>query len=461
LGKPVDHSSEIVSNLRDAPGESERRLLALLDGVGEPFYAIDRDWRLTYVNAVAASHFGATPTAMLGRLLWEAVPNSWATALGARFRAVMEGGRLDTFEAPSIVTQGLILEFRLFPTPEGMGVTFRDVTERRKIERILMQREAELARVQRIGRVAGVDVDLVDGFHNRRSPEYLRLHGLPPEAHDEPHEAWVRRVHPDDRERVERGFIEAVESGATEYEAEYRIVRPSDGELRWISAKAEIERDAQGRALRLVGAHIDVTERKRAEEHLLLLIHELNHRVKNTLATVQSIASQTLRNARSLDEARAAFEERLMALSRAHDVLTRENWEGASLHEIVLQALSPYRARGEDRLYVHGSFVRLDPRMALALAMALQELATNAVKYGALSNAQGSIEIGWEVEADADGRRLSLTWVERGGPPVTPPQRRGFGSRLIERSLVQDLDGEATLSFESAGLVCRVSAPLM
>jgi PAS domain S-box-containing protein len=204
----------------------------------------------------------------------------------------------------------------------------------------------------------------------------------------------------------------------------------------------------------------DVTERRRAEEHQQLLINELNHRVKNTLATVQSIAAQTLRNASTVAEAKDALEGRLLALSRAHDVLTRENWEGAGLREIAIEAVEPYSNSSENRLHMKGPEVRLPPRMALALAMALQELATNAVKYGALSNATGQIQIGWKIEHKDGLPRLHLDWTESGGPPVKAPKRRGFGTRLIERSLAQDLDGEVRIDFVPTGLVCKVDAPI-
>jgi two-component sensor histidine kinase len=151
---------------------------------------------------------------------------------------------------------------------------------------------------------------------------------------------------------------------------------------------------------------------------------------------------------------------RLLALARAHDVLTRESWEGADLREVVGRALEPYQIHGESRLAIRGPHVRLTPRMSLALAMALHELATNAVKYGALANKTGTIDVSWSVQNGAAPPRLSLHWAEAGGPPVTAPRRRGFGSRLIERSLAQDLDGEVKIAFEPAGVVCSVDAPL-
>ncbi|MFC1458182.1 sensor histidine kinase [Microvirga arabica] len=204
----------------------------------------------------------------------------------------------------------------------------------------------------------------------------------------------------------------------------------------------------------------DISARKRAEEHQKLLINELNHRVKNTLASVQSITVQTLRTATTADSAKEALEGRLLAHSRAHDVLTRENWEGAGLREIIGRAVEPYSSSGQDRLHVEGPEVRLSPRMALALAMALQELATNAVKYGALSNLTGQVRITWKVEQKDGQPCMDLEWAEKGGPPVHVPKRRGFGTRLIERSLAHDLGGTAQISFEPDGLRCTAHAPL-
>jgi len=199
---------------------------------------------------------------------------------------------------------------------------------------------------------------------------------------------------------------------------------------------------------------------RRAAEHQRLLIDELNHRVKNTLATVQSIATQTLRNAETTAQAYEGLETRLLALSRAHDVLTRESWEGADLVEVVAQAIAPYRASDGSRFRIEGQSVRINPRMSLAIAMALQELATNAVKYGALSTAAGTIEVVWSVSNGATPPRLNLRWGEAGGPPVRAPKRRGFGSRLIERNLARDLDGTVEIAFAETGVVCTVDAPI-
>ncbi|MFC1457997.1 PAS domain S-box protein [Microvirga arabica] len=270
-------------------------------------------------------------------------------------------------------------------------------------------------------------------------------------------EDYFSRMLPEDVERV-RAEVEAMLRGSGRLDTQYRIHLP-DGSIRYIASLSQLYRDAQGQPEREVGVFEDITEQKQWEEHQLLLINELNHRVKNTLATVQSIASQTLRTTETAAEAKTAIESRLLALSRTHDVLTRENWEGADLYEIVEQAVAPYSSESEDRLHLSGPKVRLSPRMALALAMALQELATNAVKYGALSNATGQITVTWNVE-QGEPSTLDLRWAESGGPAVRTPTRRGFGSRLIERSLAQDLGGNVQIAFAPTGVTCTVRAPL-
>lgn len=267
----------------------------------------------------------------------------------------------------------------------------------------------------------------------------------------------MTRMHPDDRESVTKAIEHTIQTGEI-YTVEHRTI-DRDGQTRWVLARGRCYHVA-GQPTRFPGVAVDVTEQKRAEEHRDLLINELNHRVKNTLATVQSIASQTLRNEGSLEDARQALEARLFALSRAHDVLTRENWESANLGEIVAEAIAPYRHEREDRLQAQGPSVRLSPRMALAIAMALQELATNAVKYGALSDTIGKVCIRWSVQEKDGRRRLILSWTETDGPPVTAPKRRGFGTRLIERSLAQDLGGQAEIRFLPSGVTCVVDAPL-
>jgi two-component sensor histidine kinase len=203
-------------------------------------------------------------------------------------------------------------------------------------------------------------------------------------------------------------------------------------------------------------AQQEIERRRRSEEQQQLLINELNHRVKNTLATVQSIVAQTSRSGRTAEEVREATEGRLLALSAAHDLLTRHYWEGADVCVVVERALAPFRGDGAGRIRLGGPRAALAPQQALAIAMALHELATNAVKYGALSVASGRVLVDWTVD---DGR-LRLNWAEQGGPPVSAPSGRGFGSRLLERGLARDLGGEVRIAFEPAGVRCEIRAPM-
>ncbi|HEY0012722.1 MAG TPA: HWE histidine kinase domain-containing protein [Allosphingosinicella sp.] len=230
--------------------------------------------------------------------------------------------------------------------------------------------------------------------------------------------------------------------------------------LEFFSHRVEAPDDDLLLTVRTLGEQVGrVLERKRTEEHQRLLLNELNHRVKNTLAVIQSIAQQTFRGDAAVPEARQAFESRLTALAAAHDLLTGRNWEAASLLAVIDRAGLGCGA-GSDRIAIRGEDIELAPRTALSIAMALHELCTNAVKYGALANEKGRVTVSWTVSGQAGARRLSLAWIEEGGPPVPPPARRGFGSRMIERGLAAELGGTAELLFRPEGVICRVEAPL-
>lgn len=206
----------------------------------------------------------------------------------------------------------------------------------------------------------------------------------------------------------------------------------------------------------------DAVQRQQQDQaHLRLLLNELNHRVKNTLATVQSIVTQTLRSADASTRTRDTLTSRIVALSKAHDVLTNEQWSGADLGEIAAQAAQPFRlGLGAERIAIDGPPVRVAPKTAIAMALALHELATNAVKYGALSGNDGRIEFGWRIAGHGADRELIAVWREFGGPRVTPPARAGFGTRLIERGLAADLNGEVSISYPPDGVVCTIRARL-
>ncbi|MEJ1935810.1 HWE histidine kinase domain-containing protein, partial [Nostoc sp. NIES-2111] len=204
----------------------------------------------------------------------------------------------------------------------------------------------------------------------------------------------------------------------------------------------------------------DVTARVQSEEHLRLVVGELNHRVKNSLTMVQAFTNQTFRNAANLQDAKSRLNDRIAMLSRANDLLTAGNWSGADIANVVATATLVHVGHDRSRLTVRGPSVRLGPRTAFSLSLALHELATNAAKHGAWSAERGSVEIRWEVGGAVESQTLSIVWMEAGGPPVTAPTTRGFGSRLLERGLASEMRARVHMGFEPSGLVCRIDAPL-
>ncbi len=205
---------------------------------------------------------------------------------------------------------------------------------------------------------------------------------------------------------------------------------------------------------------VDVTSIVQAEQHQRLLVDELNHRVKNMLTVVISLATQTMRRSQTMAEFSENYMGRIHALTAAYSLLSNENWQTVLLRDIVMEELKPFLAGDRINIMVKGPPVPLGPRAALALGMAVHELTTNAVKYGALSVPEGNVSVLWQVEPEPDGDYLALDWIERDGPAVTPPTRRGFGMTLIERGLRQDMDAEVTVEFAVEGVSARLRAPL-
>jgi PAS domain S-box-containing protein len=238
--------------------------------------------------------------------------------------------------------------------------------------------------------------------------------------------------------------------------------RRKDGSTLWAKTYVGPVRNKRGAVEQHFVSLLDLTKHKQEEERLQLLLDELNHRTQNTLATVQSIAVQTLRGAAD-DAVIEGFEGRLLALARAHNLLGRDGWGTIGLRDLMEQMLQPYGLDDASavRLSVEGEDVRLEPSAALTLALVLHELATNAAKHGALSHADtGKVEIAWQLDATPAGQRMRLLWQESGGPPVTPSGGKGFGSRLIEGALARALDGEVRLSYGLAGVACQIDMPI-
>ncbi len=263
----------------------------------------------------------------------------------------------------------------------------------------------------------------------------------------------VTMLMPPDRTDEEPGILTRIRRGER-IEHYDTVRRRKDGALLDISLTVSPIKDGNGTIVGAPKIARDITDRKRAEQQQQLLVGEIKHRIKNILATVQAIARQTLRDIPA--EQREAFIARLMALANAQDLLTLERWNSAAVHQVVDRALRPFQVQHSARFLTKGpEDIWVGAQRASLLTMALHELATNAVKYGALSNAYGVVSLTWEFLGEPDAPAVRLTWRELGGPLVVPPERKGFGSFLIERA-VQGGGGKAKLDFNPNGLICHL-----
>lgn len=255
--------------------------------------------------------------------------------------------------------------------------------------------------------------------------------------------------------------LEAAFEGASDSDPELCLKR-NDGSIFPASIFISPVRDESGNIIQNFVSFVDQTKHRQDQEHLRFLLDELNHRTQNTLATVLAIIGQTLQGMAD-DDVIAKLEKRVVALSKANSLLGAENWDRVGLRDVLERILRPFGLNDgrTSRFAFRGDNIRLLPKAALTFAMVFHELATNAVQHGALSGADaGLVEIDWSVQPTQQGRQLHLRWREVGGALVTAPQHKGFGSRLIERGLAQDLNGSVQLSFEPAGLACDITMPL-
>lgn len=304
---------------------------------------------------------------------------------------------------------------------------------------------------QRAGGIGTFEIDIPKG-RIFPSSEFCHLFGLPEqEAFDAAEiEALVL---PEDRDAISNPATRSEATAALD--TQYRIRRPSDGAVRWIGRRGAFEWDDKGRPLRLRGAVQDITDSKRVEARQLVLNQELSHRMKNTLAMVNAIATQTLHQATD-PQALDAFSRRIQALGKAHDALLAQSMVGALIRQTIEGVVE--LVADPARILLDGPDIEINARSVLSFSLLIHELATNATKYGSLSTPEGRVLVEWRIESDGKEPQLALAWREEGGPPATPPQRRGFGSRLIQSGLAGT--GQADVRYESTGLQAQFRAPL-
>jgi PAS domain S-box-containing protein len=333
------------------------------------------------------------------------------------------------------------------------GLT-RDITERKLAELALAERNAQLSLAARAALVGSYVYDVNKGT-TQVAEGYAVIHGLPEGTTETTISEWRARVHPDDLARAEGIREQAFAERRKEDNAEYRIVL-ANGEVRWIERRGVISYSEDGRPERVVGVNIDVTERKRAEQHQRTLNAELDHRVKNVLATVSAIIAQTQEASGSRTDFVTGLNSRINSLARTHELLSESNWRGASLAEIVRREFAPY-TRGNTE--ARGPSVTLRAEATQAVATVLHELTTNAAKYGALSNQSGRVSVQWRWLQNGSNDRFLLEWQETGGPPVLAPSRSGYGTSIIRELIPFELGGAVELSFAAEGTNCRLEIP--
>jgi two-component system, chemotaxis family, CheB/CheR fusion protein len=440
----------------DPQADSQRRLHELLQNLPAPIYITDADGRITFYNEAAAALWGCRP-----KLNSDQWCGSWrmyrpdgtplphdqcpmAVALNER-RAI--NGQEAVAERPD----GSRVPFIAFPSPlydhagtfVGAVNMLVDISERKRTEKIAQT----LASIVASSDDAIVSKNL-DGIIATWNEGAARLFGYAAdEVIGKPITILIPPEHLDEEPRI----IERIVRGERidHYET---IRRRKDGSLVEISLTVSPIKDAEGRIVGASKIARDISERKRKERHIALLAREVDHRSKNLLALVQ--ATVQLTQAETADELKAAISGRLQALANADTLLSQARWEGADLHRLIAEELSPYCQQGEHRAQIRGPNVMLEPMAAQSVAVAIHELTTNAVKYGALSEPAGRLRVEWHRPA-AGG--LVLRWEESGGPPVRQPTRRGFGTRVIDRMIRDQLKGKVHFDWHQTGLACEIT----
>jgi PAS domain S-box-containing protein len=426
------------------PRAAERRVREIIDGLRDAFLGLDAGGCVIECNARAESILGRRRAELLGRSIWDLIGVPPDSPLGQAALRVRETGEPEDSEF-TLKLNGVerLLQMRGFRLGEGLGVLATDATEARSAERRLAESEARFREA-----AAPAWITRADGTLEHLNAALCQLVGR---TEAEILEGGIERhVHPDDLAGLQEARLKARTTHSPFLWA--AKVRRADGAWRTLQLSGHPRYDAQGAFRGHVGTAVDITDELAAQRRQELLIKELNHRVRNTLATVQAIVRQTLKESPAARETFEVLKERLLALAAVHETLTRESWEEAELSEIARQAVAAFDP--DSRITIAGPAVKLDPGAALSLFMAINELATNALRHGALSTPDGRVILNW---ARRDGA-VELEWRESGGPPVVPPARTGFGTRLLADGLRAELGAPAEITHAPDGLICRIRA---
>ena len=458
----VAHDITAAKTAQIAVLEREAELSAMVHQSAAGFAQTDLDGKFRTVSDQFCTIWGWSRDALMTMKISDITHPDDRVSSVTNFEATISEGKSFTNEMRYIRPDGCVVWTNNSATMirDESGDPYRiltvslDVTSKRKSE-IVLKRTSESMRLAIEG--AGMatwelNLQTMEGPWSQNRFEML---GYPVfDTGRASYADWLERVHPDDIDRADAGARRCFCDG-TPFEIEYRILRADTGEERWLRSNGSLIPASTGQAARFVGISFDITDRKRAEVRQQLLIDELNHRVNNTLSIVQSIARHSIKPSSSASEIADAFDGRLTALSSIHNLLTTGLWQAISLRQLVNTSLKPL-AR-EAQVQAKGPRVMLGTRTAVTFALALHELAVNALKYGALSVPTGRVKIEWTF---SDARNLHLSWVEQGGPNVKAPTQIGFGTRLIEKGLAAEFRGHVETIFDPKGLIFRLAAQL-
>ena len=464
----------------------------IFDRIPSPYMLLDRDFRYVAANAAYLRTLARRWEDLQGRNIFDAFPSEGETRdqLEASLRRARDSGEVTelplihyAIERPAELGGGF--EDRIWsathtPIPDETGATrhilqhTQDITAIQRLkEAAFGSRSATMLGDEVLRRAETVQLQIRQ-LRNlfMQAPSFMAVLRGPDHVFDLANNAYAQLIGHREvtglpigvalPEVIHQGFIALMDRVLATREAfvgrrvKVALQRSAGAPLeeRYLDFVYQPIIEPDGTASGIFVEGVDITDQVQADERQRLLLDELNHRVKNTLATVQAIAQQTLRGASDPKVFAAAFESRLLALSQTHNALTDSQWAGAGLRQILLQELGPY---GPERVSLAGPDVHLPARVALSLGMVFHELATNAAKYGALSCADGRLLLTWSV---AEEDRLTFEWRERGGPPAPRPDRKGFGSRLIERSITGELRGQVSTDYSEEGLTVRFDTPL-
>lgn len=447
---------------RKQADEANARLAALVSGADDAIVSLGPDGTIQSWNPAAERLFGYSTDEVVGRSARILYPEG-SGAEFEKFYARVRAGEHIRFEGVRIRRGGSPLDVSVAVTPVigkdgwvvGASAIVRDVTERKVTEQKLVDTLALLLQTNNqrnlalaAGGMGTFEVD-VERDVVTWSNEIFTQVGMEPKPGTLKSAVLEQYIHPEDLEQARERRAEAFKTGSV-YENEFRIVRP-DGKVRWIYVRAQATSPRDGPP-RAYGVSMDITERKEREAHIRFLLSEVAHRSKNLLAVVQAIAAQTARTALSASGFADDFGARLKSLASSLDLLVQQEWRGVSVKGLVQSQLGHYAETGKRRVEVEGEDVMLIPLAAQYLGMALHELSTNAVKYGALSAHDGKVLISWQVEDKEDGQHFVMSWREQGGPPVVAPTATGFGTLVIERMAAEATHGTVSLQFPREGV---------